>query len=278
MDKELVAHIVELVKMELRNSADADVASSATGMLRLELVVHQCLMEMGRQVVQDMAQQAGTGYQGRRVKRGKVVFRFKGNRAKTVHGLYGPVTVERAYYYASGSGETWVPLDEQLGIGDGQTPACEYHLAQFAGQGPYQRSLSHFHTIFRPAGLDKISLHKTECMVDALGERLEAQRQQEIEELFAHDGSVAVANKITGTMVVCIDAGNVPTKGNERVDNDKRKRYDREFVNIRCTGVGRAGHSRIGVLRNEVWEGSGGMRVAARRRAGESWRSCGARY
>ena len=38
-------------------------------------------------------------------------------------------------------------------------------------------------------------------MVDALGERLEAQRQQEIEELFAHDGSVAVANKITGTML-----------------------------------------------------------------------------
>ena len=80
--------------MELRNSADADVVSSATGMLRLELVVHQCLMEMGRQVVQDLAQQAGTGYQGRRVKRGKVVFRFKGNRAKTVHGLYGPVTVD----------------------------------------------------------------------------------------------------------------------------------------------------------------------------------------
>ena len=45
MDKELVAHIVELVKLELRNSADADVASSATGMLRLELVVHQCLMD-----------------------------------------------------------------------------------------------------------------------------------------------------------------------------------------------------------------------------------------
>ena len=25
----------------------------------------------------------------------------------------------------------------------------------------------------------------------------------------------AVANKITGTMVVCIDAGKVPTKGNQ---------------------------------------------------------------
>ena len=169
----------------------------------------------------------GTG-----VKRGKVVFRFKGKRPKTVHGLYGPVTLTRAYY-ASGNGATWVPLDEQLGIRDGQTPACEYHLGQFAGQGPYQRSLSHFHTIFRPAGVDKISLHKTERMVDALGERLEAQRQQEIEDLFQHDGSVEVAHEIVGTMVVCIDAGKVATKDNQRVDDDKRKRYDREFRDVK---------------------------------------------
>ena len=34
-------------------------------------------------------------------------------------------------------------------------------------------------------------------------------------------------------MVVCIDAGKVPTKGNQRVDNDKRKRYDREFRDVK---------------------------------------------
>ena len=170
------------------------------------------------------------------MKRGKGVFRFKGNRPKTVHGLYRPVTLTRAYY-ASGSGETWVPLDERLGIADGQTPACEYHLAQFAGLGPYRRSLSHFHTIFRPAGVDKISLHKNECMVDALGARLETQRQQEIEELFRHDGSVEVADEIVGTMVVCIDAGKVPTKGNQRVDNDNRNRYDREFRDVKVASV-----------------------------------------
>ena len=139
-------------------------------------------------------------------------------------------------YYASGSGETWVPLDEQLGIGDGQTPACEYHLAQFAGLGPYQRSLRHFHTIFRPAGVDKISLHKAERMVDALGKRLEAQRQQEIKDLFEHDGSVEVAHEISGTMV-CIDAGRVPSKDNQRVDDDKRKRYDREFRDVKVASI-----------------------------------------
>ena len=125
MDKELVAQIAEHVKVAARDSArdgKCD-ASSAAGMLGLELLVHECLMQIGREVVQELATEAGTGYQGPRVKRGKVVYRFKGNlnRPKTVHGLYGTVTVVRAYY-ASGAGETWVPLDEQLGIGLGQTP------------------------------------------------------------------------------------------------------------------------------------------------------------
>ena len=67
-------------------------------------------------------------------------------------------------------------------------------------------------------------------MVDALGERLEAQRQQEIEELFAHDGSVAVANKITGTMAM-------RGKYRRRVTNAKRKRYDREFRDVKVASI-----------------------------------------
>ena len=239
MDKELVAHIVEHVK--LANGGDGDdgefEVTNAAAMLRLELWVHEYLMQLGREVVWNLAAEVGTGYQGPRVKRGEVVLRFKGDRPKTVHGLYGPVTIRRAYY-ASGSGETWVPRDEQLGIGGGQTPACEYHLGQFAGLGPYQRSLSHFHTIFRPTGVDQLSLHKTEQMVDALGSRLEHQRQQEIKELFDRGGgSVAVSAEITGTMVVCIDAGKAPTKGNERVDDDGRSRYDREFRDVKVASI-----------------------------------------
>ena len=76
--------------------------------------------------------------------------------------------------------------------------------------------------------MDQISLHKTEQMVDALGRRLE-RCQQEIKDLFDLGGGVAVTEEITGTMVVCIDAGKAPTKGNERIDDDGRNRYDREF-------------------------------------------------
>ena len=235
MDKELVAHIVEHVKLANGGDGEFEVHSPAA-MLRLELRVHDYLMQLGREVIWNLAAEVGSGYQGPRVKRGKVVLRFKGNRPKTVHGLYGPVTVQRAYY-ASGGGETWVPREKQLGIGGGQTPACEFHLGQFAGHGPYQRSLHHFHTIFRPTGVDQLSLHKTEQLVDALGGRLEQQRQQEIKELFDRDGEVAVSAEITGTMVVCIDAGKAPTKGNERIDDDGRTRYDREFRDVKVASI-----------------------------------------
>ena len=238
MDKELVAHIVEHVKLASGDAGDAGEfeIDSPAAMLRWELRVHEFLMELGREVVWSLAAEMGTGYRGPRVKRGNAVLRFKGNRPKTVHGLYGPVTIQRAYY-ASGSGETWAPRDEELGIGGGQTPACEFHLGQFVGLGPYQRSLNHFHTIFRPTGVDQISLHKTEQMVDALGGRLEQRRQQEIKDLFDRGGGVTVTEEITGTMVVCIDAGKAPTKGNERIDDDGRNRYDREFRDVKVASI-----------------------------------------
>ena len=67
--------------------------------------MHEYLVRLGRETVQSLATEAGTGYQGQRVKRGKVVYRFKGNRPKTVHGLYGTVTVQRGQRYTSwGSG------------------------------------------------------------------------------------------------------------------------------------------------------------------------------
>ena len=38
-------------------------------------------------------------------------------------------------------------------------------------------------------------------------------------------------------MVVCIDAGKAPTKGNERIDDEERKRYDREFRDVKVASV-----------------------------------------
>ena len=73
MDKELVAYIVAHVKLELGNRAGADngAASSPAGMLQVEQLVHESLMETGRQVVQDLATVADSGYLGPRPEAGQ---------------------------------------------------------------------------------------------------------------------------------------------------------------------------------------------------------------
>ena len=238
MNEELVAQFVEQVKADCDGEVHG-ASSDAEGMLQLELTVQENLMRLGRETVRRLVSQMGTGHQGSEVNHDGQAYRFRGYRPKTVHGLYGALTILRAYY-ATGSGSGWAPLDEQLGIGDGHTPACAYHMALFVGSEPYQSSRSHFHQIFRPHGTDEISLHKIEQMIDALGCGLEQQRQQEIVAHFdpgAAPTNVEITAEITGTMVVCIDAGKTPIKGNERVDNDNRTRYDREFRDVKVASI-----------------------------------------
>ena len=123
MNEELVAQFVEQVKADCGDSGFCGASGDAEGMLQLELTVHESLMRLGRETVRRLVQEIGTGHLGSEVNHEGQAYRFKGYRPKTVHGLYGAVRILRAYY-ATGSGSGWAPLDEQLEIGDGQTPGC----------------------------------------------------------------------------------------------------------------------------------------------------------
>ena len=66
MDKELVAHVVEHVKLATGGDDDGEFeVTSPAAMLRLELQVHDFLMQLGREVVGSLAAEVGSGYQGR---------------------------------------------------------------------------------------------------------------------------------------------------------------------------------------------------------------------
>ena len=111
------------------------------------------------------------------------------------------------------------------------------------GQRPrYAESLGQFHEVFRADGVDLISTKKAYEMVCEVSAGLEDQRQREIKEdqedqEDQEDKPLAVREKITGTMVVSIDAGKVPTRANERVDDDGNKNYDREYRDAKVATV-----------------------------------------
>lgn len=66
-------------------------------------------------------------------------------------------------------------------------------------------------------------------MTCAVNQGLEQQRQQEITEYLEGATRVAVQEPITDTMAVGIDAGKVPTRANENVDDAGTTSYECQY-------------------------------------------------
>ena len=244
MSENLVKELVRYCKT--RYKIDLNEYSGPRDLLAAELAMLKCLVAAGRAAMQRWCEQLGDGYVGARASRGEMRYRFVGKRQKTIHGLFGLITLMRAYYAPlGGSGKGWVPQAEQLGIADGYTPGCQYFMARFCGEDSYQRGLAQFHEVLRPDGRELVSMNKTFKMVRVVADRLQGQRQKEIAE--RADKSVEVRDKITGTMVVGIDAGKVATRANERVTDDGKKSWDRVFRDSKVATVAAVEVDREGV-------------------------------
>ena len=235
MNKDLIAELCEFFKSQYGLSM-----ASAADLLRTETDLLECLMRLGREAVGRLFEESGNGYVGPRAQKDGVEFHFVEHRWRTVHGLFGAVNYQRAYY-ASGSGEGWAPMDERLGIARRHTPACQYFLSTFTAREAYQESLNQFHEIFRPDGADRISMRKALDMDYELGRRLEDKRQQEIQDQFERNKPITTEREIEGTMVVSIDATKVRLKGEERVDTEGRTRYETEFRDAKIAVISALG-------------------------------------
>lgn len=202
------------------------------------------LVCLGRELENKMFEGLGKGYQGATVEKEGRKYKFVGYRDNTLHGLFGEIRYQRAYYVdTEEEGGSWIPLDEQLGIEKRHTPGFNYFLSSFTGREAYQESLNRFHEIFRPDGKHLVSMRKALDMDYVLGDRIEQSRQQEIQQVFEEGGSVEVQQGIEGTMAVSIDATKVREKQREYVDDYGKKRYEIGFRD-----------AKIGVISKVCWD------------------------
>ena len=202
--------------------------SSARDLLTAELCLLKSLVRLGRAAMQRWCEQLGDGYVGSRVTHNDVRYRFVGKRKKVIHGLFGLISYVRAYYAPlGGRGKGWTPRAEHLGIGGGYTPGCQYFMARFSAEQPYEQGLEQFHEVFRPDERELVSMGKAFEMVRKVGDGLERHRQTEIEQRGEEpEEPVAVRETITRTMAVSIDAGKVPIRTNEQVTEEGKKSYE----------------------------------------------------
>ena len=95
---------------------------------------------LAQEILQALIDRAGPGHRGHRMEdtTGRA-WTFKQYRTRQVQTLVGEVTVNRAVYRsASGAGETWVPLDEALGLHGSYSPGLEELVAYTVGRMTYQ--------------------------------------------------------------------------------------------------------------------------------------------
>jgi hypothetical protein len=193
------------------------------------------VMGLGRAMEQMFFDGLGTGYVGPTIEIDGVRYRFKGYRSREVHGLFGKITLKRAYY-VGGRGQTYCPLDRQLRL-EGHTPGLQYFLALFTGQNVYQKALDQFQRIFRPEGKDRISMRKALDMDYELGEGLQGLRQKEIERVFEGEEPVEKQAPIAGMMAISIDATKVRQKLGEKLTKGGKKRYEIGFKDAKVAAV-----------------------------------------
>jgi hypothetical protein len=211
--------------------------SSSEDLFEAERNLLKYLVTLGRELEQKIFDEIGTGYQGNVIEADGVGYEFKGNREKTLHGLFGYVRYNRAYYVGKDGRGSYVPLDKKLGIGKKHTPGCSYFFTFFSGSLAYQQSLKQFHEIFRPDGKQELSPRKVLDMDYELGQRLEAQRQKEIRKVFEQGQEIESQDEVVGTMGVSIDATKVREKLGEELTHGGKKKYEIGFRDAKIATV-----------------------------------------
>ena len=239
MDKQLVSQLFEYFKATYGREVDdsADLFESQRNLL-------EYLVCLGRELENSLFEQLGKGYEGATMEKEGGKYKFVGYRETTIHGLFGGISYERAYYVGvEGTGGSRIPLDEKLGIEKRHTPGVNYFLSSFTGREAYQESLRRFHEIFRPDGKYLVSMRKALDMDYALGEKIEGKRQEEIEEVFDRGGTPEIEGAVEGTMAVSVDATKVREKQGEYVDDCGKRRYEIGFRD-----------AKIGVISEVSWD------------------------
>jgi len=244
-EQEIIEHLLTYFKehfpTQINNRKD---------LYTLECNLLAYIMEIARKICESLLSECGTGYTKRRIEKDGTMYIAKGNDSCSIHSLFGLIEKKHARYVPEDDKEaacrTWYPLDAQIGIEEGHTPACHYFLTLFTGNDVYGESVGRFNEIFRPNGAGRLSLWKAQAMTNSLGLCLEEAKQEKITQVMA--GGDIPEEKPVSNMAVFIDATKTPEIVEKINENNEKKR----MVQYRDAKIGSVAQIEWNDKKNEV--------------------------
>ena len=106
----------------------------------IEAQVFQLMLEIGRQLVESIIRNLGTGFIGKEIQTpSSEIGRYHGIRKRHLETLMGTVEIDRAYYYMGKGG--YAPLNESLSLPqEGYSYAVQEAMSLFAIEDSYAES------------------------------------------------------------------------------------------------------------------------------------------
>lgn len=202
--------------------------STTEGLLDTEKNILSFIMTLGQKIEQRLFDEMDKGYSGREIKINNNAHTFIDYMERSIHGLFGKIIAKRAYYFNQESkGNNHIPVDKKIGIENGYTPGCQYFLTLHTAKETFQEGLNDFHAIFRPHGIDHISLKKAEEITYEVGNVIELLRQYEVKQIKENPHfQLAKELPVRDVMVMSVDGTGVRHKVNEKIDENDKMTYE----------------------------------------------------
>jgi hypothetical protein len=115
---------------------------SSTSFDEIETEVRAVMLEIGRQTMEAIIRDRGTGYSGKQIQTPSgVMAEYREDRPRTIKTLMGPVEIQRAYYHIGKGKGGYVPLDDSLSLPQEQySYAVQEQMSLYAIEDSYEES------------------------------------------------------------------------------------------------------------------------------------------
>ncbi len=261
-DEIVAAGLAEVKQIAARIAQSSELAEQNFG--GLEFLVRRLMLDLAAKILKPALERLNGGYQGNTIRCscGRPA-RFKGQREAWLDTIMGPLRLEKAYYYCSGCGRGFSPLEEMTGLKAGRTVALRRLISLAGVEDAFERGAR---LLEEMAGI-KVSDNTVERVAERAGQEVMAREKREDDSLLGEVWPQEGADK----MYVTVDGTTAPMRGYWREfkvgaiypEAEEQKRY---YASLDCSS-----DFMLEMRRQAIRKGLGGVKEVIALADGQPW-------
>jgi len=270
-DEIIAAGLAEVKRIAARIVQSSELAEQNFG--ELEFLLRRLMLDLAAKMLKPVLERLNGGYKGNTIRcRCGRTARFKGRREAWLDTIMGPLRLEKAYYYCSGCGRGFSPLEEMMRLEAGRTVALRRLISLAGVEDAFERGAR---LLEEMAGI-KVSDNTVERVAEQAGQEVMAREEREDDSLLGEvwpkePEAPSKAEESAQRMYVTVDGTTAPMRGYWREfkvgaiypEAGEQKRY--------YASLDRGSDFMLEMRRQAIRKGLGGVKEVIALADGQPW-------